>query len=94
MGKSTRKPFEKATRATIPLQLVHSDICGPMNVRARHGATYFITFIDDVSRKVWAYPMARKSATLQVFEKWLALVDNQGRSFVAYALIMGRISLR
>ena len=45
--KSTRKPFGKATRASIPLQLVHSDICGPMNVRTRHGATYFITFIDD-----------------------------------------------
>ena len=34
-GKTTRKPFSKAIRAEVPLQLVHSDICGPMNVRAR-----------------------------------------------------------
>ena len=47
MGKSERKPFGKATRASFPLQLIHSDICGPMNIRARHGGSYFITFIDD-----------------------------------------------
>jgi hypothetical protein len=47
--KSIRKSFGKATRASLPLQLVHSDICGPMNVRTRHGAFYFITFIDDFS---------------------------------------------
>ena len=47
VGKSKRKPFGKATRASFPLQLIHSDICGPMNVRARLGGFYFITFIDD-----------------------------------------------
>ena len=46
-GKSIRKPFGKAVKAELPLQLIHSDICGPMNVRAKHGASYFITFIDD-----------------------------------------------
>ena len=45
-GKATRLPFGKAKRASSPLQLIHSDICGPMNVRARHGGNYFITFID------------------------------------------------
>ncbi|KAF3638907.1 hypothetical protein FXO37_24173 [Capsicum annuum] len=30
-GKITRKPFGKAKRAEFPLQLIHSDICGPMN---------------------------------------------------------------
>ena len=49
-GKSTRKHFGKITQAFIPLQLVHFNICGLMNVRARHGATYFITFIDDFVR--------------------------------------------
>ncbi|KAK2985539.1 hypothetical protein RJ640_000770, partial [Escallonia rubra] len=29
-GKTCRKPFGKAVRATQPLELVHSDICGPM----------------------------------------------------------------
>ncbi|KAL0431869.1 UNVERIFIED_CONTAM: Retrovirus-related Pol polyprotein from transposon TNT 1-94 [Sesamum radiatum] len=52
MGHFARECTEpkKAKRATHPLELVHSDICGPMNVRARHGAFYFLTFIDDYSR--------------------------------------------
>ena len=50
IGKSKRKPFGKAIRASFPLKLINSDICGPMNVRARHGGFYFITFIDDYTR--------------------------------------------
>ncbi|XP_022853910.1 uncharacterized protein LOC111375338 [Olea europaea var. sylvestris] len=35
----------------VDTSLVYSDICGPMNVRVRHGASYFITFIDDFTRR-------------------------------------------
>ena len=59
-GKTTRKPFEKGTRVEIPLQLIHSDICGPMSVKARHGALYFITFIDDFSRYGHVYLISYK----------------------------------
>jgi len=45
-GKATAKPFGKASRASNPLELVHFDICAPMNVKAHHGAFYFLTFID------------------------------------------------
>ena len=45
--KTIRKPFEKRIRVENLLQLIHSDICRPMNVRARSGTSYFITFIDD-----------------------------------------------
>jgi len=41
------KPFGKDLRASNPLELIHSDTYGPMNVKARHGAIYFITLIDD-----------------------------------------------
>ena len=37
-GKACHKPFGKAARATDVLELVHSVICGPMNVKTRHGA--------------------------------------------------------
>ena len=40
VGKITRKPFGKGTRAEIQLQLIHSDICGLMSVRARNEALY------------------------------------------------------
>uniref|UniRef100_A0A2N9FKV1 Integrase catalytic domain-containing protein n=1 Tax=Fagus sylvatica TaxID=28930 RepID=A0A2N9FKV1_FAGSY len=61
VGKSIRKPFGKGIRATVPLELIHSDVCGPMNVRARHGASYFITFIDDFTRYGYVYLVSHKS---------------------------------
>jgi len=48
--KAIRLPFSKAKRASSQLQLIHLDICGLMNVRARHEENYFITFIDDFTR--------------------------------------------
>lgn len=47
VGKTTRKPSSRGTKTKLPLQLVHSTVCDPLNVRARNGASYFIPFIDD-----------------------------------------------
>ena len=48
-GKACRKPFRTTKRVAHPIELVHSDICGPINKKARHGASYFLTLIDDYS---------------------------------------------
>ena len=48
-SKAIVKPFSKAMRASSHSELIYSDICGPMNVKARHGAIYFITLIYDYS---------------------------------------------
>ncbi|KAA0056556.1 gag/pol protein [Cucumis melo var. makuwa] len=46
----TKRSFSgKGLRAKTPLELVHSDLCGPMNVKARGGYEYFINFIDGYS---------------------------------------------
>ena len=76
-GKLTRKPFGKATRAEFPLQLIHSDVCGPMNMRARYGAYYFITFIDDYSRYGVVYLISHKSEALSCFKTFMNIVENQ-----------------
>jgi hypothetical protein len=34
LEKATILPFDKAKRASSPLQLIHLDICGLINVRA------------------------------------------------------------
>ena len=44
-GKVTRLPFGKAKRATSKLQLIHLDICGPMNVRARYAISSYLYMI-------------------------------------------------
>ena len=75
--KATRLPFGKAKRACFPLELIHSDICGPMNVRARHGAQNFITFIDDFTRFGHVYLISHRSKALDCFKRYSTLVENQ-----------------
>jgi hypothetical protein len=76
-GKATRLPFGKAKRASSPLQLIHSDICGPMNVRERHERNYFIIFIDDFTRFGHVYLISYKSEALDCFIRYTNLVENK-----------------
>ncbi|KAL0433652.1 UNVERIFIED_CONTAM: hypothetical protein Slati_2699500 [Sesamum latifolium] len=47
----TKKPFVgQSAIANGLLDLVHTDVCGPLNIPARGGFSYFITFTDDHSR--------------------------------------------
>ena len=48
-GKQHRETFPvgKSYRACTPLEIVHSDICGPMQTLSIGGCNYFLTFIYD-----------------------------------------------
>ena len=51
MGKMTKTLFSGTMeRATNLLEIIHTDVCGPMSVEARGGYRYFLTFTDDLSR--------------------------------------------
>jgi len=78
-GKCHRLPFPKAVhhRAKKPLELVHSDVCGPMKQKSIDVALYFVTFIDDYSRFITVYPLKSKDEVFQRFKEWKAEVENQ-----------------
>ena len=76
-GKAKRLPFGKAKRKILSLELIHSDICGPINIRARHGAEYFITFIDYFTRFGHVYLIFHRYEALDCFKSYSALVENQ-----------------
>ena len=77
-GKMTKRPFKaKGYRATKPLELVHTDVCGPINVQARGGYEYFVTFIDDYSRHGYIYLMRQKSETFTKFREYKAEAEKQ-----------------
>lgn len=61
-GKQTRQPFKKknAQRASEVLELVHIDVCGPMKETSWGGARYFMTVIDDKTRKIFVYFLKSK----------------------------------
>lgn len=74
----TKRPFTgKGLRANQPLELVHSDVCEPINVKERGGYEYFVTFIDDYSRYGYVYLMQHKSDTFEKFKEYRAEVENQ-----------------
>ncbi|KAK2985190.1 hypothetical protein RJ640_010479 [Escallonia rubra] len=56
-GKQKQVSFQKdgKDRKTERLELVHIDSCGPTTVKSLGGNFYFVSFIDDASRKTWIY---------------------------------------
>ena len=69
LGKMTKSPFKgKDERASDVLGLIHTDVCGPMNISARDGYVYFITFIDDLSKYGYVYLMKHKSESFEMFK--------------------------
>jgi hypothetical protein len=50
-----------ATREKGILELVHSDVFGPVSVPSLGGSLYYVSFIDDFSRKTWIYFLRKKS---------------------------------
>ena len=79
LGKQHTFPFPKgkAWRAKEPLELVHSDVCGPMETTTDGGNRYFLTFIDDFTRMTWVYFLRLKSDVFAVFRKFQAMVERQ-----------------
>ena len=77
VDKTKRKPFEKETRTKTPLPLIHFNICGPMSVKARYGALYFIRVIDDFTCYNHVYLISHKSEAFDCFRHYINLVENQ-----------------
>lgn len=77
-GKQSRKPFHCSMRKSSKiLQLVHSDLCGPMEVASIGGCKYIFTLIDDFSRFIFTYFLSEKSQVVEVFQQFKQLVENQ-----------------
>ena len=78
-GKLVRNRFPHVAthRAQKVLELVHSDLCGPMECASLGGRSYFITFTDDFSRFVWIKTLRQKSEALEAFKEYKALMENQ-----------------
>ncbi|KAL9986763.1 hypothetical protein ACROYT_G000956 [Oculina patagonica] len=59
-------------RATAPLELVHTDLAGPIDPASREGFRYSIAFTDDYSGAIFVYFLKRKSDTVAATKKFLA----------------------
>jgi transposase InsO family protein len=78
LGKMTKAPFTGLPERTLDLlELIHTDVCGPMSTTTRGGFQYFITFTDDFSRYGYVYLMKHKSESLEEFKEFQNEVENQ-----------------
>jgi len=79
LGKQKKLSFLKVGRTLKPrkLELVHTDLWGPSPVASLGGSRYYVTFIDDFSRKVWVYFLKNKSDVFETFKKWKTMVETE-----------------
>src|SRR5277367_6176897 len=79
-GKQHRQPSHQlATRAKEPLELIHSDLCGPIDPTTHGRTNYYLLFKDDLTRWTHAYPLKKKSSAdvLEKFREYKAEVEKQ-----------------
>src|SRR5215216_6277808 len=77
MGKMTKTPLSGTMeRVTDLLEIIHTDVCGPMSVEVCGGYRYFVTFTDDFSRYGYIYFMKHKSETFEKFKEFQNEVEN------------------
>ena len=58
------------------LEYVHSNLWGPEKTKTHGGNAYFLSIVDDYSRKVWVYLLKNKSDAFSKFKQWKILIEN------------------
>ncbi|KAE8909754.1 hypothetical protein PF005_g20754 [Phytophthora fragariae] len=78
-GKQTVKAFPKRskTKTSRVLELVHTDVMGPMKSASKGGAKYILTFVDDFSRYVVAYFLKKKSEVAFKLKEFMRFYEKQ-----------------
>ena len=77
-AKLTRRsyPQSEGGRSSGLLEVVHTDLCGPMRIQSFGKSRYFITFIDDFSRWTEVRFLKNKNEALNAFKNYKNMVEN------------------
>ena len=80
-GKMTHSAISKKPdqRAKKPLDMVHSDLAGPITPTAKDGFVYAIVFVDDYSGMTFHYFLKNKSDATRAMETFIADVAPIGK---------------
>ncbi|CAG4987165.1 unnamed protein product [Colias eurytheme] len=77
-GKLARLPFtHSGSRCDSVLEVVHADVCGPMETISEGKSRYFLLFVDDYSRMAFVYFLKAKNEAFKYFKVYKALVEKQ-----------------
>lgn len=73
-GKETVSPSE--SHASSLLELIHTDVC-EVNLTSISKVRYFITYLDDYSRKISIYFLHKKDQVAQTLQHFINFAENQ-----------------
>ena len=77
LGKNARKSFPSSDNiAEGILDIIHSDVCSKMTVPSLGNFIYYVSFIDDYSRKTWIYFLKSKDEVSNKFKEFKASIEN------------------
>lgn len=65
------------------MQLIHTDICGPLPVLSHNRSKYLLTFTDDYSRYTWVFFLKKKSQAFEVFKQFKVQVEKECQCEIA-----------
>ena len=84
LGKQARNPFKVHldTRSKDALDVIYTYVSGPFEEASLGNNKYFLTFIDDFSKKIWLYLINRKLEVFNCFVEWKKLVEKQSGKVV------------
>ena len=77
-GEVCKSTFhEKENRASVILEKIHTDVCGPFLVASIAKHRYYVIFVNEFSRKCWISFMQKKDQTFSMFCEFKALVEKE-----------------
>lgn len=78
MEKITKYSFKRKKYPSDDiLELVHTDLCGPIIVQCYYGSKYFILFVDDFSRLIIVMFLKEKHDDFKMFKWYLDSVEKE-----------------
>jgi hypothetical protein len=76
--KHTKVSFKtKEHSTTKPLELIHTDLCGPTRTKIIYGEHYFMMIIDEYTRMTWVYFLKKKSEAFEKFKTYKVIIENE-----------------
>jgi hypothetical protein len=54
---------------------VHADLWGPTKTASIGGGHYFLSIIDDYSRRLWVFILKHKHETFSKFKEWKIMIE-------------------
>ena len=80
-GKQRKASFKSNTESSIdePLQLLHMDLFGPVNIMSISKKRYCLVIVDDFTRFSWTFFLYSKDEASQLIINHIKAVDNDSR---------------